>query len=163
MTVKSVDLRDGERVEKRKPRVGFIRPGQVERAFMWLLYTALFLLVLLSVLGTFYGRAGQNAPIDAPVLTAIARVAADVTRSPAAFGIAIVIQAVLTVIQYGSRQFSQRDPRWWIPYLVSLGFSVYYNYHAYWTPLNALAPWYLAGALILAGDILPEFIAVRRE
>lgn len=143
--------------------IGFIRPGHVERAFRTLLYSALLLLVLLSVFGTFYGMQGKAAPIDKPILVALGSIAADVATVPSAFGIALAIQAILTIIQYGARQLANRNPRWWILYLVSLTFSVYYNYQAYWTPLSTLAPPYLAGLLIIAGDVLPEFIAVRRE
>lgn len=149
----------GQTEERRRaPSIGFIRPGSVERAFIALLYLALLLLVLLSVVGTFYGRRGEDAPIATPL-----RILSDMRAAPAALGIAIAIQFVLTVIQYGARQLSRRDRRWWILYLVALGFSVYYNYYAYWTPLTALVPMYLAGLFIVAGDVLPEFIAVRRE
>lgn len=159
MTVKSETIRDGGR----KARIGFIRPGQVEGAFIALLYSALLLLVLLSVIGTFYGRRGEDAPIGAGALNFALRTWADTTAAPAALAVAVVIQAVLTVIQYGARQMSRRDRKWWLLYLVALGFSVYYNVEAYWTPLTALVPVYLAGLLIVAGDVLPEFIAVRRE
>jgi hypothetical protein len=141
-----------------RPRVGFLRPDQVERAFVGLLYLALALLVALSVLGTFYGRRGAAAPITDPV-----QIATDALGDPGGFGIAIAIQATLTVVQYGARQKARDDRRWWILYLVALGWSVYYNIQAYWTPLTALTPWYLAGLLIVAGDVLPEFLAVRRE
>lgn len=163
-TVRSVPLRDGERVEgKRRPTIGFIRPGQIERAFTALLYSALFLLVLLSILGTFYGLLGENAPIAAPLFVAIPRIVRSIAAAPNLFGEALVIQLILTLIQYGARQYAKNQPYWWIAYLVSLGVSVYYNYLAYWTPLNTLAPAYLAALIIIAGDVLPEFIAVRRE
>lgn len=141
-----------------RSRIGFLRPEQVERAFVLLLYLVLAMLVLLSVLGTFYGRQGKEAPITAPL-----QVVADVIAALGSFGIAVAIQATLTVIQYGARQKARTDRRWWVLYLVALSWSVYYNYYAYWTPLTALVAWYLAALLILAGDILPEFLAVRRE
>ncbi|SRR5258706_8361329 len=139
-------------------RIGFLRPEQVERAFIWLLYLVLLVLVVLSVLGTFYGRRGESAPITAP-----RQIVADVLSDMLAFGIATGIQIVLTLVQYGTRQKARLDRRWWILYLVALGWSVYYNYLAYWTPLTALVAWYLAALLIIAGDVLPEFLAVRRE
>lgn len=161
MTVRSTQLKDGqphEEKRRRGPPIGFIRPSQVERAFIALLYLALFILVLLSVLGTFYGRQGETAPITAP-----RQMIADLVAAPVLLGIAIAIQLTLTVVQYGARQKARDDRRWWLLYLVSLGFSVYYNWQAYWTPLTVLVPWYLAGLLIIAGDVLPEFLAVRRE
>lgn len=156
--VTSRPMGQSEERKHRAPRIGFIRPGQVERAFVVLLYISLAILVFLSVLGTFYGRRGEDAPIATPLLILSHAIAA-----PGAFGIAIAIQFVLTITQYGARQMAGGDRRWWILYLVALGFSVYYNYHAYWTPLTAIVPAYLAGLFIVAGDILPEFIAVRRE
>jgi type IV secretory pathway VirB2 component (pilin) len=140
------------------PRIGFLRAGQVESAFRVLLYLTLLMLVALSIIGTFYGRAGAAAPITAPLTMVLTMVA-----MPAALGMAVLIQVVLTLVQYGSRQFARRDRRWWFLYLVALGISVYYNYQAYWTPLGALMPGYLAFMLIVAGDVLPEFIAVRRD
>lgn len=141
-----------------RARIGFLRPGQIEVAFVALLYLALLLLVALSVLGTFYGRRGDEVPIATPL-----RIVRDAMASPIAFGIALGIQGVLTLIQYGSRQKAKGDRRWWILYLAALGWSVYYNVLGYWTPLTAITPWYLAALLIVAGDVLPEFLAVRRE
>lgn len=142
----------------RQARIGFIQPSQIERAFIALLYLMLFLLVVVSILGTFYGRRGEDAPLTAPL-----RVFADISGAWGAFGVALAVQGVLTVIQYGARSFARRDRRWWLLYLAALAISVYYNVQAYWTPLTALLSWYFAALLILAGDILPEFLAVRRE
>lgn len=161
MTVRTTQLKDGQQVEEKRrhgPPIGFIRPNQVERAFIALLYLALLILVLLSILGTFYGRRGETAPITAPL-----KLWADALGAPAQLGIAVAIQITLTIIQYGARQKARYDRRWWLLYLVSLGVSVYYNWQAYWIPLTVLVPWYLASLLIIAGDVLPEFLAVRRE
>lgn len=148
--------------QRTAPRIGFVRPGQVEGAFRVLLYLALMILVLLSILGTFYGRQGKAAPITTPVAT-VSRMAADIRAAPESLGTAFAIQLVLTLLQYGARQFARRDRRWWILYLVVLSISVYYNWQAYWTPLQAFIPGYLAAVLIIAGDVLPEFIAIRHE
>lgn len=165
MTVKSETIQNGQRVEqkRRAVRIGFIRPGQVERVFIALLYLALLALVLLSILGTFYGLLGRPAPIDAPLLTALPSIAGAIVAALNTFLLAVFVQVVLTVIQYGARQMSKADRKWWILYLVSLGISVYYNYQAYWTPLNTMTSAPLAALLIIAGDVLPEFIAVKRE
>jgi hypothetical protein len=88
---------------------------------------------------------------------------ADIQANPDRLWVAIAIQAFLSLGQYGARQFARRDPRWWFLYLAALSISVYYNAQAYWTPLNLLMPSLLAGALIIAGDVLPEFIAIRHE
>jgi len=141
-----------------KSRLGFLRPAAIERAFIALLYTAVVALVILSVFGTFYGQIGKPAPLAAPF-----RLIQDVAAAPIMLVLAVGVQVVLTLVQYGARQFSRRDKRWWALYLVALGISVYYNVQAYWTPLNALVAWYLAALLIVAGDVLPEFIAVRHD
>lgn len=156
MSVRSRSLNQ-DMPQQRSP-LGFLRPGQVERAFITLLYLTLLALVVLSVIGTFYGRAGAQAPIAHPL-----QMVSDLSANPAALGIAVAVQFVLTVVQYGARQMATRNPRWWILYLVALGISVYYNIQAYWTPLLAFLPSYVAGVLIIAGDVLPEFIAVRHE
>lgn len=140
------------------PSIGFLQPGQIERWFVRLLYAVLALLVLLSVIGTFYGLRGEDAPIRAP----LAFIAA-VQASPGTLVLAIGVQVVLTLTQYGARQMARHDRRWWLLYLAALGVSVYYNYQAYWTPLGTVFPVYVAGVLIIAGDVLPEFLAVRHE
>lgn len=139
-----------------RPRIGFLLPGHIERAFIVLLYAALGALVLLSVIGTFYGWRGEAAPLKTPL-----QFIADVQTG----GIvpAVIVQVVLTIIQWGSRQLARHDRRWWLLYLAALIVSVYYNIQAYWIPLNELMAWYTAGALIIAGDVLPEFLAVRHE
>lgn len=142
----------------RQHRVGFLRPAHIERAFVFLLYLVLLALVLLSVLGTFYGQLGRPAPITVP-----AQIWQDMSGASEALAVALGVQFVLTTVQYGARQFAHRDRRWWILYLVALGISVYYNFQAYWTPVTAIVPWYAAILLIVAGDVLPEFLAVRRE
>lgn len=158
MTVKSVELKDGKPIPSRRGRVGFLRPGHVEGAFVFVLYTALLLLVALSIVGTFYGLLGASAPVSAPL-----RILGALSGAPKLALLAFAIQAVLTVTQYGARQMAHHDRRWWLLYLVALGISVYYNVQAYWTPLTDMVRWYLAALLIVAGDVLPEFIAVRRE
>ncbi len=156
MTVKSTELINGKTPTKARPRIGFLRPGHIEDAFIALLYSALFVLVLLSVVGTFYGWRGEQAPLSRPL-----QFLADV-QTGGIFA-ALVIQVVLTVLQWGARQLARHDRRWWMLYLAALSVSVYYNVQAYWIPLNELTAWYTAAVLIIAGDVLPEFLAVRHE
>jgi len=141
-----------------RPRIGFLRPGHIEGAFIALLYLTLLALVVLSVIGTFYGWRGLNAPLATPL-----RIWNDIFANSGTWWIACGVQVILTLIQYGSRQMARHDRRWWILYLVALAISVYYNVQAYWTPLTAMIPFYVAALLILAGDVLPEFLAVRRD
>jgi len=153
MSVQSKSLDSSKRA---RPRIGFFRPGHIERAFIVFLYATLAALVSLSVLGTFYGWIGKPAPLAAP-----GQILADVQTT--AIWAAGLIQMALTLAQWGARQLARHDRRWWMLYLIALGISVYYNVQAYWTPLTALIPWYVAGLLIVAGDVLPEFLAVQHE
>lgn len=140
-----------------RPRVGFLRPGHVEIAFIAALYAALGALVVLSFLGTFYGLLGRDAPLTAPLT-----VWRDATGAPSVFGLACGIQFGLMLAQYGARQFAKRERAWWLLYLASLGVSVYYNIQAYWTPLTALGlAWYVVLAIVILGDIVPEIAAVQ--
>src|SRR6266540_786808 len=141
-----------------RPRIGFLRPGHIERAFITLLYVTLLALVALSVIGTFYGWQGRAAPLMIPI-----QIWRDIIASTAILWVAIGVQAALTLAQYGARQMARHDPRWWFLYLAALGISVYYNVQAYWMPLTEMIPFYVAALLILAGDILPEFLAVRHD
>lgn len=140
------------------PRVGFLRPIYVERAFLALLYGTLLVLVVLSVIGTYYGLASSSAPLLQP-----RQILADIVANTDRLWVAIALQAFLSLAQYGARQLARRDPRWWFLYLAALGISVYYNFQAYWVPLNDIMLWPIAGAAIVLGDVLPEFIAIRHE
>lgn len=154
MSVQSKPL--DSNAKRARPRIGFLRPSHIEGAFIVLLYTALLLLVVLSILGTFYGWRGQQAPLTRPL-----QIWTDIQSM--AFVQALILQAVLSITQWGARQLSRHDRRWWMLYLAALVFSVYYNVQAYWIPLGELMPAYLAAVLIVAGDVLPEFIATRHE
>ena len=140
------------------PRIGFLNPRDIERAFRALLYVTVLVLVVLSVVGTYYGLAKQVAPLLSPL-----RIYADIRANTDRLWVAIAIQVFLTLTQYGSRTMARHDRRWWFLYVVSLSVSVYYNFQAYWMPLNEITLWPIAGAVIIAGDVLPEFIATRHE
>jgi len=142
---------------KGAPRIGFINPHGIEHAFVWLLYFVMLSLVVLSVVGTFYGLNKLDAPLAAPL-----RLVADVQAAPGRLVLALGIQVVLTVVQYGARQMAAYDRRWWLLYLVSLAVSAYYNFQAYWEPVTAFTAPLVAVAIIIGGDVLPEFLAVRR-
>lgn len=149
----------GKSGRQEKPEIGFLNPDAIILAFRMLMYAGIVLLAFLSVAGTFYGRAGQQAPLDRP-----GQVVADITAAPNAFGLALGIQVVLTLLQYGSRQMARHNPRWWLLYLVSLGVSLWYNIHAYYEPILAMhVPWLLDYIIIAAADVVPEFASVRKR
>lgn len=147
------------RGEKRSttPPIGVIPPGGVEHAFIALLYTAVILLAWLSVVGTFYGMRGLHAPLHPFAQWAAIIGALDI------FVQALALQVVLTLAQWGGRQLARNDRRWWFLYLAALGISVYYNMQAYYDPLTAILSPAIVLLLIVAGDILPEFVAVKHH
>ena len=141
-----------------KPRIGFLRASHIERAFIALIYATVGGLIAVSVIGTFYGRAGNAAPITDP-----GAIWATMRDSGNAIWWALVVQGVLSLTQYGARQMARHDGRWWLVYLASLGVSVYYNIQAYYTPLLIyMLPAY-AYLLILAFDVIPEFVSLRHD
>ena len=150
--------KDDAPAKRSAPRIGFLNPAGIEGAFRILLYGTLLALVVLSVVGTYYGLAQQNAPLLSP-----RQIWTDIQANTDRLWVAIAIQVFLSLGQYGARQFARHDPRWWFLYLAALGISVYYNYQAYWVPLNQITLWPIAGAVIVLGDVLPEFIAIRHE
>ena len=157
--VRTVPAPEKRPVRRSGPEIGFLNPEWIVTAFRVLMYAGVALLALLSVVGTFYGRASQNAPLDAP-----GRMLADILAAPGAFGIALGIQAVLTLTQYGSRQMARHNPRWWAIYLIALGVSLWYNVQAYYEPILAMqVPWLLDYSIIAAGDVVPEFASVRKR
>jgi hypothetical protein len=166
--VRSEPLKDGQTASQAapvraspahsRPRVGFLRPAHIERAFVAMLYIVVAVFVLLSVVGTFYGWRGLTAPLTSPWT-----IIADIRAAPVLFAIASGIQGALSLTQYGARQFARHNRRWWLVYLVALTFSVYYNVLAYWAPLAGFMGWYLAASLIVGGDVLPEIVAIKHE
>lgn len=160
MTVKSGDLVNGQVVKrKRGPKIGLIPAGAVETAFLWLLYAAVIGLVVLSFFGTFYGFIGKDAPLAAPWLMAV-----DAWGAPGALLKAFGLQMLLTLAQWAARLRAVDDRRWWFAYLAALAPSVYYNIDAYFAPALVMGvPIVIALILIIAGDIIPELVGIRRD
>lgn len=145
---------------RRPAPIGFLSPRAVELAFVAMLYLVISLLMLLSVIGTFYGIQSKVAP----PLSAPWRMITDVIASPTMAGAALLVQVLLSLGQYGTRQMARYDRRWWFGYLAALGISVYYNFQAYLTPITALGvPWLIASVIIVAGDVLPEFMVIKHR
>lgn len=142
----------------RAPQIGVIPPAGIERAFVAALYLSALGLALLSVIGTFFGMLGLSAVLWPPDLIAI------VAAQPLMLGLAVVVQFALSLAQYGARQMAHHDRRWWLLYLAALALSVWYNLIAYHgLAVAAGVPWLLAGILIIAADVFPELVMVRRR
>jgi hypothetical protein len=144
---------------RRQSGPGMIKGDDMERALIALLHVLAWTLIALSVLGTFYGVRGVNAPLHDPL-----RVIADIAAMPSMLVAALIVQGLLSVVQWGSRQRAMKPDKrhWWALYFVALAFSVYWNWQAYGDPLIVLGmPWLLAGGLVLGGDVLPEWAIVK--
>lgn len=132
-----------------------------ERAFAALVAVVQFisiLLIVLSVLGTFYGVRGMRAPI-----LNLGRVILDIIADPQLLGLALLGQGLLSVVQWGGRWGALRVHRvFWLLYFASLALSVYWNWQAYGATMTAAMqmPWLIALGVIIGGDVLPEFALV---
>lgn len=140
-------------------RLGQISPAGIKRLFITTLHAASWLLIVLSVIGTFYGTRGLDAPLTQPW-----GLVSDVSAAPGIAALALLAQGVLALVQWGARQMADDDPRWWLAYLGSLALSAWWNWSAYGDPLIALSvPWAIALGIVIAGDIAPELLLVRRK
>lgn len=157
MTVKSSDLINGVAAPRRPAYRGVIPGAAIERTLITAIQVAAWLLVLLSILGTFYGARGIDAPLTRPI-----QIVLDCIAAPSAFGLALVAQITLAVAQWGGRRLARRDPRWWLIYLGSLSLSVWWNWTAYGDPLITLGvPWLAAIGVVAAADIAPELALIQ--
>lgn len=154
---------DGDPQPKQKksrgPSTTMIRGSTMEGGLIIALRLAAWLLIVLSIIGTFYGGRGQDAPITAPW-----RLVTDVAAAWGALLLAAAGQGLLTLLQWGSRKAARHDPRWWLGYLAALAPSVWWNWQAYGDPLIALGvPLLVAAGLIVGGDMFPELTLVSND
>jgi len=169
--VQSKDMRGSEVVEDKndlleslmnqpkrgaRNRPGMINGASVERALVFIIHSAAWGLIVLSILGTFYGSRGLTAPIMQPWQIVLAIVA-----GPGVFVGTVLLQVVLSAVQWGSRQMARRNPLWGLLYFASLALSAWWNWQAYGTSLIGMgAPWLLAIGVIIIGDMMPELALV---
>jgi hypothetical protein len=131
----------------------------MERTLIIVLQLAAWLLIFISMVGTFYGVGPEPAPLWTP-----RQIWIDVTGSLLGFSLAVVGQSILSVAQWGSRNAAKRDRRWWFAYLAVLAPSVWWNWEAYGPPLTDVGvPWAVALGIILLGDVGPELVLVRTD
>lgn len=143
------------------PQIGLFTSDGIITVFTWFLYGAALLLAVLSIGGTFYGLLGANAPVG--TFEALRSVPIDVKAHTNIAIVALVVQGILSLLQYGSRQMARNVPQWWFLYLAALGISLYYNWQAYYAPLSTMLGAWVAAPVIILGDIMPELISTRRE
>lgn len=146
-----------ERQQATKKQIGMLPGVSVERLFVIALRIGALLLIVGSIMGTFYGSRGATIPLRLMVLWQ------DISTQPGTFAIAVVVQGLLSLVQWGARQMAHRDRRWWSLYLVSLSLSAWWNWTAYAAPLIAVrVPWPVALGIIIGGDIFPEVTLVKK-
>lgn len=157
VTSKELDA-NGQPVTAAKKQIGVLSGSGIERLFVIALRIGALMLIVLSVLGTFYGARGVSIPLSLLVIWH------DITTQIGAGVLALVAQGVLSLVQWGGRQLAHRDRRWWIVYLASLGLSAWWNWTAYGTPLRDLhVPWLIAAGIVIGGDIFPEATLVKKK
>ncbi len=136
---------------------GVIDAVKVRQVFVHGLHITAALLMALSFIGTFYGSRGLDVPLLDPL-----RIVADLMRDGGVAAMALLAQAVLTLFQWGARQYAGNNPRWWALYAGALALSLWWNWHAYADPLLALGvPWLVTAGIIVLGDVFPELILVK--
>jgi hypothetical protein len=163
VAVKSYSVPSADEPSKQKrprgPSTTMIRGSSMERGLIAALRVAAWLLIVLSIIGTFYGGRGQDAPILQPW-----RLFPDVAAAWGVLLAAAAGQGLLTLLQWGSRRAARSDPRWWLAYLAALAPSVWWNWQAYGDPLMALGvPVLIAWGIIIGGDMFPELTLVRND
>ena len=141
---------------RRALKTGMIKRGMLASALIILLRVIMIALVVLSVFGTFYAMRGQDAP-----LTSIWLMFVHAADDGGTFLNALILQALLSVAQWGSSELAQEDTRWWWMYAGALLPSIWMNIEAYATPVMALMGWQgpfviLAWGIIVAADVAPE-------
>ncbi len=145
-------VRDNAR-PARRVRTGLIPAAHMSIVLIWLIRVIALLLIILSLFGTFYGMSGQAMP-----LSRVGQLWTDISLAKEGFAIAVGLQIVFSVIQWGSMGHAKTDPRWWGLYLIALGFSGYWNWQAYHQAMidTMHMPWLLALIVIIASDVLAE-------
>ena len=139
---------------RRKRRIGMISGEGAESAFVALLRVSGWLLVLVSVIGSFYGLQGKQASEPATMIS-------DLVTGYGWLLAALGAQAVLSIGQWGSRARAKHDRRFWLVYLALLALSASLNWLAYGPHLVAWGiPWFLAAAAVVGGDAIAELVIV---
>lgn len=173
-TVRSREVGSEQQPERRprqQQRIGFFSGRSAEGCFVWLLRLAGLLLIVVSVVGSFYGLQGKAA---SPPLKVIPDM---VAAWPALIG-ALAAQGFLSIGQWGARQRALGelvmhegkrrrkggDPRFWLVYLGLLALSAALNWIAYGPPLLQWGvPVALAVLAVVAGDAIAELVIVVDE
>lgn len=147
------------RADTRPPRKGGLVSGRaMGRVLHVLVPLGALTLILLSMVGTFYGSRNLEAPLN-PLLWV-----RDMWGARSLALLAFIGQGTMLVAQWGGRHNAKTDPRWWVLYFLSLGLSVWWNWAAFGAPLVAAGlPWLIALGLVVGGDVAPELTLVRDD
>lgn len=138
---------------------GCIPGGAMAMVVVALIPVLAVALMVLSVLGTFFGARGLPVPLMNP-----AALWAALAASPGILALAFGGQVGLSVAQYGGRQLARDDRRWWLLYVGSLALSAWWNWRGYGPPLAAQGvPWALSLLLVVALDAVPELALIRED
>jgi hypothetical protein len=142
-------------VTPRKIEIGFIDPAITQAALILLLRTTGVVLILLSVVGSFYGLQGQAAAAPSAII-------GDMVAAPFWLVLAIATQLALSIAQWGSRAMARDDRRWWLLFAASLAVSSILNWIGYSPHLLAWGwPLVPVAIAVIIGDALAEILVVR--
>lgn len=148
-------------------QVGIFEPEQVVRLLVALARVGAWVLVALSVVGTFYGLQSKPAPLATPW-----QIPADLFGTPNILALAAGVQGVLMLMQWGTMVLGahyrrERDGRavWaYAAYGIALVVSVAYNWKAYEPGLAGLGmAWYFIAVVVVGADIFPEHTLIKRK
>lgn len=140
-------------IPARRVQTGVIKSAHASVALIWVIRLLAVALLLLSLLGTFYGMSSESMPLNKP-----GQVWIDIGLAKEGFILAIIVQVFFSVVQWGSMGLAKADVRWWGMYLIGLSFSAYWNWQAYHAAMIDVMrmPWLLALIIIVLSDILAE-------
>lgn len=141
--------------KRKRYRTAVMRAERAGAALVAGLRLFSLLLVVASVVGTFYGIQARDVPAN------IMQVAIDMGAAPILVGVAVATQTLLTLGQWGGRSLGlSAHPGWWGMYLAALALSVGLNF-SYETLLFGLGlPVVAVYGIIIAADVLPEWILI---
>lgn len=135
-------------------RIGMLEGDRAEVGLIWMLRVSGVGLVLVSIVGSFYGLRGLacSPPWVIPV---------ELWARPGWVGAALGVQAVLSLAQWGARHRAARDARWWGLFAAALLVSAGLNWVAFAPHLLAWGwPWVPVALAVIGGDALAEILVI---
>jgi hypothetical protein len=140
----------------RGSRTGLVPRSTIVTALIITLRSVLIGLMLLSLMGTFYALIDTTAPFPQ-----VWQMVPDMVQDSGTFLMALGMQLLFSLVQWGSATLAKEDRRWWFLYLLALAPSAWMNIQSYAEPTLQVFGWsgdrfIIVALLIIAFDIAPE-------